>query len=74
MPLHLYFIRAMDAMYAHLQRGTALPPSQLVRTTPRGGIPGAAPAIAAANVPPINAAPLVADQIGFAGTSINVPN
>ena len=73
-PLHLYFIRAMDAMYAHLQRGSALPPSQLVRTTPRGGIPGAAPAIAAANVPPISAAPLVADQIGFAGTSINVPN
>ena len=73
-PLHLYFIRAMDAMYAHLQRGSALPPSQLVRTTPRGGIPGAAPAIAAANVPPISAAPLVADQIGFAGTSVNVPN
>ena len=73
-PLHLYFIRALDAMYAHLKSGTALPPSQLVRTTPRGGIPGAAPAIAAANVPPISAAPLVADQIGFAGTSVNVPN
>ena len=45
-----------------------------MRATPRGGAPLAAPAITAANVPPISAAPLVADQIGFAGTSINVPN
>ena len=73
-PLHVYFNRAMDAMYAHLQRGTALPPSQVVRATPRGGVPGAAPAITQANVPAISAAPLVADQIGFAGTSITVPN
>jgi hydroxybutyrate-dimer hydrolase len=73
-PLHVYFVRAMDAMYAHLKSGTALPPSQVVRATPRGGSPGAAPAITAANVPAISATPLVADQIGFAGTSLNVPN
>lgn len=72
-PLHVYFNRAMDAMYAHLKAGAALPPSQVVRTTPRGGTPGAAPAIAAANVPPVSAAPLAADQIGFAGSSIAVP-
>ena len=36
-PLHVYYIRAMDAMWAHLKTGTALPPSQVVRTTPRGG-------------------------------------
>ena len=41
-----------------LKNGTALPPSQVVRATPRGGVPGAAPAITAANVPPISAAPL----------------
>ena len=73
-PLHVYYVRAMDAMYAHLKNGTALPPSQVVRATPRGGAPGQAPAITAANVPPISAAPLVANQIGFAGTSVNVPN
>jgi hydroxybutyrate-dimer hydrolase len=73
-PLHVYFNRAMDAMYAHLKSGTALPPSQVVRATPRGGSPLAAPAITAANVPAIAAAPLVADQIEFAGTSVNVPN
>jgi hydroxybutyrate-dimer hydrolase len=73
-PLHVYFNRAMDAMYAHLKTGAALPPSQVVRATPRGGLPGAAPAITAANVPALSAAPLVADQIGFAGTSVAIPN
>jgi hydroxybutyrate-dimer hydrolase len=29
----------MDAMYAHLTSGTALPPSQVVRPTPRGLTP-----------------------------------
>ena len=73
-PLHAYFNRAMDAMYAHLKNGTALPPSQVVRTTPRGGVAGAAPAITATNVPAISAAPASADQIGFSGTSLTVPN
>ncbi|MDB5847242.1 MAG: hydrogenase, partial [Rhodoferax sp.] len=50
-PLHAYFTQAMNAMYARLKSGTALPPSQVVRTTPRGGVPGAAPAIAVGNVP-----------------------
>jgi hydroxybutyrate-dimer hydrolase len=73
-PLHVYFVRAMDAMYANLKSGTVLPPSQVVRATPRGGLPGAAPAITAANVPAISAAPATADQIGFVGTSLSVPN
>jgi hydroxybutyrate-dimer hydrolase len=73
-PLHPYFNQAMDAMYAHLKSGSALPPSPVVRTTPRGGVPGAAPAITAANVPPFVAAPAAGDQIGFVGTSISVPN
>jgi hydroxybutyrate-dimer hydrolase len=73
-PLHPYFNQAMDAMYAHLKSGAALPASQVVRTTPRGGVPGAAPAITASNVPPFVAAPVAANQIGFAGTSLSVPN
>ncbi len=73
-PLHLYFVRAMDAMYAHLKSGAALPVSQVVRTTPRGGAPGAAPALAAAQVPPWLSAPRASDRIGFAGSSIDVPN
>ena len=73
-PLHPYFNQAMDAMYANLKNGTALPPSQVVRTTVRGGTPGAAPAITAANVPPLSAAPAAGDRIGFSGTAISVPN
>jgi hydroxybutyrate-dimer hydrolase len=74
-PLHVYFNRAMDAMYAKLKNGTPLPPSQVVRTTPRGGAPGAAPAITAANVPAFVAAPATADRIEIIGGSIlSVPN
>jgi hydroxybutyrate-dimer hydrolase len=72
-PLHTYFNRAMDAMYAHLKSGTALPASQVVRTTVRGGTAGAAPAIGLVNVPAILATPLAADAIGFAGSAVAIP-
>ena len=73
-PLHPYFNQAMDAMYAHLKAGAALPPSQVVRTTPRGGVALAAPALTAANVPPFSATPAAANQITFSGTTLAVPN
>ncbi len=73
-PLHAYFVQGMNAMYAHLKNGAALPPSQVVRTTVRGGTPGAAPAITAAHVPGFSASPAAGDLIGFNGTSVNVPN
>ncbi len=72
-PLHRYFIQAMDLMYGHLKNGTALPPSQVVRTTPRGGTAGAAPAITAANVPPISATPTAANTITFSGNTLTIP-
>ncbi len=72
-PLHVYFNRAMDAMYDNLKSGKALPPSQVVRTTPRGGTPGAAPAIAAANLPAFSTAPTAADAITFSGTTLTIP-
>jgi len=74
-PLHPYFNRAMDSMYANLKSGTPLPASQVVRTTTRGGAPGAAPAITAANVPNFVATPAAANRIDFlAGSTISVPN
>jgi hydroxybutyrate-dimer hydrolase len=73
-PLHLYFVRAMDAMWAHLKSGTQLPPSQVVATTPRGGTPGAANPIGAANVPPIAADPAAAARITIEGNTLRVPN
>jgi hydroxybutyrate-dimer hydrolase len=73
-PLHLYLQRALDALYAHLRDGTPLPASQVVRTVPRGGTPGAAPALGLANVPPIAATPAAADAIAVSAGSVNVPD
>jgi hydroxybutyrate-dimer hydrolase len=73
-PLHYYFLKAMDAVYANLTAGVPLPPSQLVRTTPRGGTPGSAPAITIANVPPIAATPAAANQITFSGNTVTIPD
>lgn len=73
-PLHGYFNQAMDAMYAHLKTGAALPPNQVVRTTPRGGTPGAAPALQAAQVPAMSQTPAVGDRIAVgAGNVLRVP-
>lgn len=77
-PLHLYSIQAMNMMWAKLTANTALPPSQVVRTTPRGGTAGAAPALAATNVPPIATAPSAANLIltNTVGnlTTVQIPN
>lgn len=73
-PLHPYFNQALNAMYAHLRNGTPLPPSQVVRTTVRGGTPGAAPALTAAHVPPIAAKPAAPDVITFSDDAIRIPN
>ena len=72
-PLHPYFNQAMDAMWNHLKSNAALPASQVVHTTPRGGTPGAATAITAANVPAFAMTPAAGNQITFTGTSIKVP-
>ena len=74
-PLHVYLNRALDAMYGHLRHGDKLPPSQVVRTVPRGGTPGAAPAITADNVPAWSLQPAAADRISVsAGGVIAVPD
>jgi hydroxybutyrate-dimer hydrolase len=72
-PTHYYFIQAMDIMWNHLRSGAAIPPSQVVRTTPRGGTPGAAPAITAANVPAIAATPAGANAISFSNNTLTIP-
>ena len=73
-PLHVYFVDALNAMYAHVKTGATLPASQVVRTTPRGGTPGAAPAVTrAVNLPAIAATPAAGNAIGFSGNAVNVP-
>lgn len=74
-PLHVYLNRAIDAVFDNLATGKALPPSQVVRTVPRGGTFNTpAPAIALANVPPLAAAPLAANRITVSGNTVDVPN
>lgn len=73
-PLHVYLNRALDAMYDHLTNGKALPPSQVVRTVPRGGNPGQAPALQPANLPLIAGTPAAADRIEVSAGAIRVPD
>jgi hydroxybutyrate-dimer hydrolase len=69
-PLHPYVIQSLDLMYARLKTGAALPPSQLVRTTPRNS---AFSQISTTNVPPISGAPAAADLITFVSGTVGVP-
>jgi hydroxybutyrate-dimer hydrolase len=68
-PLHRYVIQSLDLMYAHLKNGAAIPPSQVVRTTPRGGS-----AILPSNVPPIATNPASSNMVTFANGTVSVPN
>jgi hydroxybutyrate-dimer hydrolase len=70
-PLHRYFIQAMDLMYAHLKQSQPLPPSQVVHTTPRGV---GAPPITTANVPPISNSPAATAVITFSGGQVRIPD
>jgi hydroxybutyrate-dimer hydrolase len=70
-PLHVYLNRALDAMYAHLKTGQALPPSQVVRTVTRAD---ASTLITNANVPAIAATPAAGNVISVTGSVVDVPN
>jgi hydroxybutyrate-dimer hydrolase len=67
-------IQALDLMYAHLKSGKPLPLSQVVHATPRGGTPGSAPPISAANnLPPIKLPPPAADRLRFSANTLSIP-
>ena len=72
--VHRYFVQAMDMMYANLKSGAALPPSQVVRTVPRGLTGAVANPITPANVPPISMTAVAADQITFSANVVTIPN
>ena len=73
-PLHRYFIQAMDLMYAHLRGGQSLPESQVVRTIPRGKSGAAVNPITTANVPPIGVTARAGDRISYSGGTVFVPD
>jgi hydroxybutyrate-dimer hydrolase len=71
-PLNVYLFRALDTMMAHLRNpaGTALPPSQVVRTTTR---PDNTVPLTTANLPPYVATPGASDAISVTGTTVDIP-
>ena len=73
-PLTLYHLRALDLMWAHLTENKPLPPSQVVRTTPRGGEAGKAPPLELSNVPPISMQPADGDIIKVENGRLTVPD
>ncbi|MFL9966150.1 D-(-)-3-hydroxybutyrate oligomer hydrolase [Paraburkholderia sediminicola] len=73
-PVHYYNIQALNLMWSHLKNGTPLPPSQVIRTVPRGANPGAAAlALSVANLPAIVANP-GSNAIGVSHGVVNVPH
>lgn len=72
LPLHHYYNQALDLMLDHLRNGTPLPPSQVVRTTPRG--PGAPPVTEADHLPPISPTPDASSLIVFDGSAVRIPD
>ena len=72
-PLHVYFVQVMNLMFDHLTKGDPLPPSQVVRTIPRGAGPPV-PDITPANVPPIDQTPAKNALITFEGNVLRIPD
>ena len=62
---------ALNAMYDHLMTGATLPPSQIVRTVPRGL---GAPPIMTENVPNFSDDPATSDRIVFRRDTLYIPD
>jgi hydroxybutyrate-dimer hydrolase len=74
-PLHHYFIQALDIMLDHLRNGAPLPPSQVVRTTPRQRVGGALqPVTEEGNLPGIASAPDAGSLITFEAGQVRIPD
>lgn len=69
-PLHHYYFQALDLVWERLTNGTELPPSQVVRTVPRGDL---ATPLAESNLPEIAAQPAQEDLISLVGDELRIP-
>lgn len=69
-----YEEQGLDMMRAHLKQGAALTPSQVVRTTARGGERGKAKAMRAEFLPAIAMQPRPADAISVAAGVVTIPD
>jgi hydroxybutyrate-dimer hydrolase len=69
-PLHHYFLQALDLMFGHLSDDAGLPPSQVVRPQPREA---ADQDLSLDRLPPIEQVPDEGDRIGFTGDAVVIP-
>ncbi len=75
LPLHPYLMEILDRLYDHLRHGRPLPPSQVVRTTPRGvDEAGNVPPITRRHIPPLSGTPAETDIIHFNGAELVIEN
>lgn len=73
-PLHHYYFQALDLVWDRLTNGTPLPPSQVVRTVPRGfDTSGAVKPLAEINLPAIAAQPAQEDLISLVDGELRIP-
>ncbi|MGA5140797.1 D-(-)-3-hydroxybutyrate oligomer hydrolase [Streptomyces azureus] len=72
-PTRLLLPAALDLTWAGLTEDRPLPPSQVVRTVPRGGEPGHAPALTRADVPPVPVSPAPGERIRVHSGAVQVP-
>lgn len=70
-PLHHYFLQALDLMFAHLTDGAALPGSQVVRPQPREA---ADQDLSLDRLPPIEQTPDEGARIEFTGNAVVIPD
>ena len=70
-PLHHYFFQALDLVWANLADKQALPPSQVVRTVPRGDI---GTPLSESNLPQIAVNPDAGDRIVFSDDQVQIPD
>lgn len=69
-PLHHYYFQALDLVWANLTGKQPLPPSQVVRTVPRGDI---GTPLSEANLPGIDPEPDAGDRIVFVNNQLRIP-
>ncbi|WP_326539679.1 3-hydroxybutyrate oligomer hydrolase family protein [Pseudorhodoferax sp.] len=70
-----YLYSGLNLMWEHLRSGKALPPHQVIRTTPRGNNEdGSVRDMTLANVPPPAMAPVAADTITVSDGAVAIPD
>ncbi len=73
-PIQYYFEQALELMWRHLRDGDPLPPSQVVRTVPRGKQADAVPALdLATHLTPVAASPDTGDLITLDSGTLTIP-